>query len=138
MDKPECKTCGMRVLCEENARSWIFFLIGIIATVSIRIIEPLNAVDPIYGKISWYVGVTGFFIFFIYKYRILNKRAKIIKETGLIEKLSNHKLLDSADSILLSQIVCSQTSWKERANFFVIFGLSALALAVALIFEFRN
>ena len=123
----------MAKVCKGNANSWVFFIIGIIATIAMRIIEPLNIVDPFYGKLSWYIGVTGFFLFFVYKYRIQSARKKIIEENHLVEKLAGDEKLSPAENMLVAELVCSQRSWKERANFFVIFALSLLALLVALI-----
>jgi uncharacterized membrane protein len=132
MANPECKSCRMRGVCRDSKTSWMFFFIGVIATIALRIIEPVRAVNPFYAKISWYVGVTGFFLFFVYKYLELNKRSKIIRETGLKEKLASSAKLSDDEYMLLSEIVCSQGNWKERANFLVIFTLSAVALALAL------
>jgi len=91
----------------------------------------------VYGKVSWYIGVFGFFVFFIFKYREARARAKVIKATDLKDKLASSEKLLPEDYTLLSSIVCSQDNAKERANFFVIFALSAVALAYALIVEFR-
>lgn len=126
----------MRGFCHDSATSWVFFFMGIAATVAMRVIEPFNSINPLYGRISWFVGVTGFLLFFIYKYRILHGRAKVIRETGLAEKLANASRLSSREYILLSEIVCSQDNWKERANFLIIFVLSAAALLFALVVEF--
>ncbi|MFH1788533.1 MAG: hypothetical protein ABH834_04055 [Candidatus Altiarchaeota archaeon] len=133
MAKLVCKNCSMAGVCRDSRVSWVFFLVGIVATIAMRVIEPLNLVDPIYGKISWYVGVTGFFVFFVYKYRIQVARKKVIEEKHLVEKLAYSKNLTASENRLVAELVCSQASWKERANFFVIFALSALALIVALI-----
>jgi len=138
MAKPQCKTCGMRKVCRDSARSWIFFAVGVLATVALRVIGPLSNVNPFYGKIGWYVGVAGFFIFFVYKYRILSARTKLIQKTGLVEKLAGNQQLTTQESTLLAEITCSQTSWKERANFFIIFALSLAALIIALYFDLKN
>lgn len=133
MAKPDCKNCSMAGVCRGNANSWIFFIIGIIATIAMRIIEPMNLLDPFYGKLSWYIGVTGFFIFFVYKYRVQTARKKIIEDHSLVEKISGAQKLSPEENMLVARLVCSQRSWQERANFFVIFALSLLALLVALI-----
>lgn len=136
MAKPKCESCGMRQVCRDSSLSWVLFFIGLIATIALRVIEPIRAISPLYAKLSWYIGVAGFFLFFIYKYRVLLKRSRIIKETGLAGKLASSEKLSEKEYRLLSEIVCSQDSWMERYNFFAIFILSALALAVALWFDF--
>ncbi len=132
----DCATCGMHKVCRQSRLSWIFFFIGVLATVAMRVIEPLRSINPVYGKASWYVGVGGFLVFFIYKYRILRLRSKLIKDSELKVKLSKSGGLATADYHLLSELVCSQDNWGERANFFIIFALSGIALAVAAYFDF--
>jgi len=132
MSKPECKSCGFRGVCRDSAASWVFFSIGVVATVAMRVIEPLRSVSPLYGKISWYVGVAGFLLFFIYKYLGSRRRSEVIRLSGLKEKLESNSGLTAVDYGVLAELVCSEDNWKERVNFFVIFALSAAALAVAL------
>ena len=37
-----------------------YFIIGIIATVAIRVVTVLTHLDPIYAKVAWYIGVGSF------------------------------------------------------------------------------
>ncbi|MFC2162771.1 hypothetical protein ACFLRF_03745 [Candidatus Altiarchaeota archaeon] len=135
MDKGICRTCGMRKACRDSKTSWIFFLIGIIATIALRIIEPLKSIDPLYAKLSWYVGVAGFLLFFIYKYRIQAERSRLINSMKLKEKLESRTSLSDDEYGLLRSIVCSQDNWKERVNYLAIFVFSGLALIVALFLD---
>ena len=67
MDKKEdrCLNCAEHKNCKDSFVSWVFFIIGIIATVAIRVVTVLIYLDPIYAKIAWYIGVMGFFLFFV-------------------------------------------------------------------------
>jgi hypothetical protein len=132
MSANSCRTCPARGVCRDCAASWFFFVVGLIATVALRVIEPLNSINPLYGKIAWYVGISGFILFFLYKYRVLQGQSRMIEESGLKERLSTHSKLSRADFELMSGILCSQYNWKERVSFIAIFGLSAVALAFAL------
>lgn len=96
----------------------------------------MEEIDPAYGRIAWYTGVIGFILFFIYKFRILRGRARIIRTGNLHQKLAEGSGLSRGDYRLLSEMVCSQDNWKERANFFVIFLLSGLALILAVYLDF--
>ncbi len=136
MKNTKCINCLEHKRCEDNYTSWIFFIIGLIATIAIRAVTVLTRFNPIYGKIAWYVGVGGFFIFFIYKFRILKSRAKLISQANLVNKVQNKHQLSAADFNLLDSILCSLTSNKERMNYFFIFALSAIALILALYFDF--
>lgn len=132
MFREKCKNCRMRLTCRNSALGWIFFLIGLIATVSMRVIEPLRIIDTVYAKLAWYVGVAGFFLFFLYKYKALVDRSKVIKQSRLDEKIASSSRLSQEDYKTLSEMLCSQDNWMERTNFQVIFILSAVALALAL------
>ncbi|MFH1055989.1 MAG: hypothetical protein V1744_07860 [Candidatus Altiarchaeota archaeon] len=132
MANPDCKSCRLNSACRDSKASWVFFFIGVIATVALRIIEPIRVFNPLYGKMAWYVGVAGFLLFFIYKYNALKKTSTLIQEAGLKEKLASASPLSEYDYSLVSEIVCAQDNWKERTNYFVIFVLSAAALLFAL------
>ncbi len=92
--------------------------------------------NPIYGKVAWYVGVSGFFVFFIYKFKVSQARAKLILEKGLMEKIANQKQLDKSDYDNVEGLLCSLVSKKERVNYLFIFILSALALLFAIYMDF--
>ncbi len=134
MDKKEdrCLNCAEHKNCKDSFVSWVFFIIGIIATVAIRVVTVLIYLDPIYAKIAWYIGVMGFFLFFVYKFRISHIREKRIRESGLADKINANGPLNHEDYILMSSIICSLGSKKEKINYFIIFALSAVALVLAI------
>ena len=134
--KKNCLSCREYKNCQDSLVSWFFFIIGIVATVAIRVVTMLIHLDPIYGKIAWYVGVGGFFIFFIYKFKVGQARAKLIKERGLVDKINAQKELAQEDYAAVGDILCSLGSNKERINYFFIFILSAIALVLALYMDF--
>ncbi|MFH1876605.1 MAG: hypothetical protein ABH865_06920 [Candidatus Omnitrophota bacterium] len=131
-----CIGCAEYKNCKDSFTSWIFFIIGIIATVAIRVVTVLAHLDPVYAKISWYVGVIGFFLFFIYKFRLSVIQAKSVQESGLVTKVNKGGSLDKQDYALLGSVLCSLGSKKERINYFFIFGLSAAALVLAVYMDF--
>ncbi len=132
----ECIDCVERKRCRDSFASWIFFIIGLIATIAIRVVIVLINVNPIYAKIAWYIGIGGFFIFFVYKFKISQTRAKFINERKLVDKISQKSQLTKEDYDLMNGILCYLTSKKERINYFFIFGLSAIALILAVYFDF--
>lgn len=125
----------MRDYCGDSFVSWVFFAIGLIATISMRVIEPLNIIDPIYGKISWYIGVTGFFIFFQYKFISYKKRSDLVMKEDLISKIRSKGNFEDRDYSTLNEILCSITSKKDRMNFIFIAVLSILALLLVVFFD---
>ena len=136
MKNKECTNCAEYKRCKDNHTSWIFFIIGIVATISLRIVTVLIYINPLYGKISWYVGVGGFFIFFVYKFKVTQTRAKLINQQNIVNKIRQEEQLTKEDYSLIGNILCSISSNKDRINYFFIFVLSALALIIALYFDF--
>ncbi len=136
MGDKKCLNCTQRKNCEDSLISWIFFIIGLVATVAIRIVTVLIDVQPIYGKIAWYIGIGGFLLFFIYKFNVNRSLAKIIDQKKLIDKANDLKTLSKEDSHLIANILCSLKSEKERINYLFIFAISAVALLLAIYFDF--
>jgi hypothetical protein len=92
--------------------------------------------DPLYAKIAWYIGVGGFFIFFIYKFRVGQIRARLINHQNLVDKINSKRELKDSDYNLIGAILCALSSKKERINYLFIFGLSAVALILAIYMDF--
>jgi len=136
MADKKCIDCVQKKQCNDSLTAWIFFIIGLVATVAIRIVTVLMNVNPLYGKIAWYVGVGGFVIFFIYRFNINRSLAKIIDQEKLIDAARNRESLSDDQYELVAAILCNIRSEKERLNYFFIFVVSALALIIALYFDF--
>lgn len=132
----KCINCAENKRCKDSFVAWIFFIIGIIATIAIRLVTVLIDIQPIYGKIAWYIGVGGFFLFFIYKFRIYRERRDSIEKANLVQKLSKKSELSENDYNVISSILCALRSRKELINYIFIFALSAIALMLAVYFDF--
>ena len=136
MSSNRCIHCSEYHNCKDSFTSWIFFIIGLIATVAVRVVTVLIHVDPVYAKIAWYIGVTGFFAFFVYKFRISQNRTRAIQKQNIVDKINRHEQLRDDDFSLIAAILCGLSSRKEMINYFFIFGLSAVALLLALYMDF--
>jgi hypothetical protein len=136
MSNKKCIDCVQKKQCDDSFIAWIFFVIGLVATVAIRVVTVLMSINPLYGKLAWYVGVGGFFIFFVYKFNSNRAIAKIINREKLIDKVNANQPLSAEESNLLAAILCGLKSEKERINYFFIFAVSALALLFAVYFDF--
>jgi len=130
-----CKNCDKYTECRDSLWSWVFLFIGIMAAIAMRLVALFLHVNTVYAKISWYVGVLFFFIFFIYRYSISSKRARSIYQRDLIRKMREKEVLDDDDRKIIGEILCGLNSKKERVNFIVIFVLSGVALIIAAIVE---
>ncbi|MFH1415665.1 MAG: hypothetical protein ABIH89_06240 [Elusimicrobiota bacterium] len=127
----KCTGCSEYKRCRDSYASWIFVIIGMIASIAMRIV-------PVYGKIAWYIGVIGFFVFFIYKYKVFKSRSEIIEHNDLIKKIGGHENLTEEDYDMVSKILCGISSVKERINYLFIFVLSAVALLIAAYFDLNK
>lgn len=136
MNNAKCLNCIERERCRDSYVSWIFFIVGLIATVAMRIVTVLMHMKPFYGKIAWYVGVGGFFLFFIYKFKVSQARSKLIRKQDIVSKINQNKQLVEKDYEVISGILCALSSKKERINYFFIFALSAVTLTIAIYIDF--
>lgn len=136
MKDEKCINCVELSRCRDSYTSWFFFIIGLIATIAIRVVTVLIHLRPVYGKIAWYIGIGGFFIFFLNKYNVNQSRGRLISQKKLIDKVRSPLQLAEEDYNLISDILCSISSRKETINYFFIFGLSALALILAVYVDF--
>ena len=135
MKTNKCSDCAQRKNCGNSLVSWVFFIIGLVATIAIRVVTVLMNIHPLYGKIAWYLGVGGFFVFFIYKFHVNRILADTIRKEDLIEKTRNQNPLSKHEYNLIAEILCNLKSEKERINYFFIFAVSALALIIAIYFD---
>lgn len=130
-----CLNCSQQKNCRDSFVSWIFFIIGLIATVAIRVVTVLMNINALYGKIVWYIGVGGFLLFFIYKFNVNRALTKLIDKKNLVEKARNKKPLSPEEYNLIAEILCNLKSEKERINYFFIFAVSAVALLLTTYFD---
>ena len=131
-----CTNCSERKNCSDSFISWIFFIVGLIATVAIRVVTVLIHLNPLYAKIAWYIGIGGFFAFFVYKYKVNKTRAVLIEKHDLVKKMHSKKNISENDYSLVASILCGLKSKKEMVNYIFIFGLSAVALVLAIYLDF--
>lgn len=106
-----------------------------VSTIAVRVVTVLAHMNPVYGEIAWYVGVFGFFVYFVYKYRVDKARYRLIVKSRLMEKISKKEQIVDEDRELIGSILCALSSNKDRINYFLIFTTSALAIAIALYFD---
>ena len=136
MHKNKCINCAEYKRCKESAASLIFFIIGLIAIIAVRAVTILEHVKPIYGKMAWYVGILGFFIYFAYKYNIEHDRSQLIKTSKLVDKILQGNRIEEADRQTIGAVLCALSSSKDRINYFIIFSSSAVVLIIAFYLDF--
>ena len=131
-----CHDCFELKKCKEPFVSWVFFFIALVAVIALRAVNIALDFNPMLAKIFWYVGVGGFLVFFLYKFKNYNILQREIARTNLIDKLLYKKELTEHDKDVLGTIVCQLSSKKDKINYLFIFVFSAIALALAIYADF--
>jgi len=126
-------TCSIDSKCGETPSSWIFLFIGLIATISIRMVNFILDINVIWAKAFWYIGVGGFTIYFIYKYRQYKILQKELADSSLIEKLTCKDKLTDEEYGALKNVLCQLGSRNTAINYFFIFLTSGIALLVGVL-----
>jgi hypothetical protein len=114
----------------------LFFLTGIISTLSYRSIVIVNNFSFRWAQFLWYVGTIGFIIYFIHRYKISRNRVELIKEYELDKKIAGGESLSTDEKEAVDYIFNTLKSSKEKWNFVFIFASSLVALILGLYLDF--
>lgn len=137
--KKQCLNCKAASKCRDNAVSWVFLFIGVIATISIRVVNLALSFGLFWPKFFWYLGVTGFFLYFIYKFRQDRLLRQELERYQIHNKISSSQVLDASDREFLRVMLCRLRSNKDAINYFFIFSSSAIVICLAVYQDFiRN
>lgn len=109
-----------------------FFLLGLLSSVAFRAIILLQKFAPVWVRPVWYFGVIGYMIFFMYRYRISQRRKNTITRSGIIEKIRNGATLSAEDREAALYLLSSVRKSPEDWNYLAIFLLSVLAMLLDL------
>lgn len=112
----------------------LYFWTGITATLLYRAIIVLEHYTSAGVKAAWYLGTVGFIIYFSHRFRISQKRSRLILEHNLIAKVDSLDL-DDDDKAAMRYIFTTLESTKEKWNYIWIFLTSALALLAGIILD---
>ena len=110
-----------------------FFIIGILATTSIRLIIVFKHLSPDLIRPAWYFGIIGYIVFFAYRYYVASRKKALVNKHDLIEKIKNIQGMDDRDKELIEYLVTSVVKSKENINYLFIFVSSIAAIVIDLI-----
>lgn len=111
----------------------LFFAIGLVSAFAFRILILFVYLRPEWFRFTWYVGIVGYTVFFLYRYRIARKRKKAVAEYHLIEKLEEGGELADEERQVLIYLLSSIRNSRENINYLFIFVLSVLAVLLDII-----
>jgi hypothetical protein len=112
-------------------RIWIF-VIGVIATIAYRIVVVLNHYSQFWVEAAWYVGTIGFIWYFGHRYRVENRRDRLIEKLQLIDKVGASQSFKDEDKSALLYVLKSLDTSLAKWNYIAIFFFSFLAMAYAI------
>jgi hypothetical protein len=112
-----------------------FFLLGVLSSVAFRVILFLQKLQPGWVRPTWYFGVVGYMVFFIYRYYISLRRKRVVEQSNIIQKLESKALLTDNDRDAALYLLKSIQKSREDWNYLAIFILSLLAMAVDLLWR---
>jgi hypothetical protein len=110
-----------------------FFVIGLLSSVAFRALILFQKFNPAWVRPVWYFGVTGYTVFFLYRYRISQRRKRTIEQSGIIEKLRAGEALTAEDREAALYLVNSIRKSPEDWNYLAIFALSVVAVILDLL-----
>lgn len=110
-----------------------FFILGLISAFAFRIIIVLQRLEPEWVRPVWYIAVSGYLLFFLYRYEISRKRKRAVREFHLIEKLKANACLQDEEREVLIYLLTSIKVSLEDLNYAIIFLLSLAAIAADII-----
>lgn len=125
----------MSKLSSHLYRQWMFVL-GILATVAYRGIVVFNHYSPVLVQIAWYAGTIGFVWYFGHRFRVENRRDRIITDSNLVKKIEQGETLSPQDRESLTYVLKGLQTSLSKWNYIAIFILSAIALAYGLYQDF--
>lgn len=131
-----CRGCPGSGACRDSAASWVFLFIGLLATIAIRAVNVVMDLSAFWAKAAWYVGVAGFLVYFLYKFRQDRSTQKALLKSGVASRLVRKEALLETDYEFLSSTICRLRSAKDAINYFFIFLTSFIALAVGVYQDF--
>ncbi len=134
--KKQCIDCKFASKCQDTAVSWVFLFIGVIATISIRVVNLVLSFGLFWPKFFWYLGVAGFFLYFIYKFRQDKLLRQELEKYQIHNKISSNQALDISEREFLRIMLCRLRSNKDAINYFFIFSSSAIVLILAVYQDF--
>lgn len=113
-----------------------FFIVGLISSISFRLLIVFQHVKPELIRPTWYIGVIGYVIFFLYRYFISRKRKNAIEDYHLIPKILEDSNLSEEDKRVSVYLLSSIQKSPENLNYFFIFTLSGLAIIMDIVLTY--
>jgi len=108
------------------------FGLGLATAIAFRALIIIDHLQPALVRPVWYFAVVGNFVFFFHRFRISQKRKKVVADYRLREKIRRSEELTPADREALGYLLNSIKKSPENINYLIIFVFSLVAIAIDL------
>ncbi|MDD5191817.1 MAG: hypothetical protein PHH54_04045 [Candidatus Nanoarchaeia archaeon] len=116
--------------------STFFFIIGLIGAVGFRIVLIVNKWSTLSASLIWYIAVTSYILFYLYRYYIEQKRRQILVSGRLKYKLDNGIELNEQDRKNIKLIIDSLMVSKQNLNLIILVIVSIVSLIIQIVLDF--
>lgn len=113
----------------------LFFLLGILGALGLRLVLIFNNIDPLLARVTWYLAIISLTAFYYYRRWIEKKRRSLIIDFNLLEKINNNKMSNS-DREKIATLLGSTIVSKQMINLNFLFLASVVILLVQLYLDF--
>lgn len=112
----------------------LFFYLGIIGAIGLRVVLILNKYNQTYAKISWYVAMVALAAYYYYRRWVEIKRRDLIIKNNLLDKTIKNKL-NAKDRENVAKIIGSTLVSKQMLNLNFLFIASILAIIIQIMID---
>ncbi len=109
----------------------LIFIVGVIATISYRLVIVLNDYSSFWLEVSWYIGTLGFIWYFGHRWSVERRRDNLIEKLDLTKKIESQQPLSSEDREALVYILKGLSTSLAKWNYIAIFFFSFIAIIYA-------
>ena len=110
--------------------------LGLLTAIAFRLLIVLDHVEPGWVRPTWYFGVLGNFVFFYYRYRVTQKRKRVIRKNSLIQAIETGDNLSVQQREALVYLLQSIRRSPESINYLIISIFSVVAIAMDLVITY--
>lgn len=110
----------------------LIFIVGVVATISYRLVIVLNNYSSFWLEVSWYIGTLGFIWYFAHRWSVERRRDNLIINLGLTQKIESQQSLTAEDREALVYILKGLSTSLAKWNYIAIFFFSFIAIIYAI------
>lgn len=121
-----------------NRTIQLYFWVSLVSAIALRVIIIADYYNGHIARLLFYLGVIGYMAFFAHRYRIANRRAGVLNELELLDKIEKKEELTKKDIDGLKYIMWSLSVSKKRLKYLIIIVFSMIAIMISIILDLKH